>query len=117
MMSAHPRACRRCAHWSVRDSCTQPDRPADQLPFVTTVVAEVRSSVGSQATPELVDVHVAEGSSKEELLRSAGRIGADLIVLGRRDGGAACLTQLRETLRDAPCHVLIVHPSGQAAVA
>ena len=51
-------------------------------------------------------------------LRTIAReIRADLIVLGRQDGGAACLSQLRETLRDAPCHVLIVHPSGQAAVA
>ena len=33
------------------------------------------------------------------------------------DGGAACVSRLREMLRDAPCHVLIVHASGQAAVA
>jgi hypothetical protein len=38
-------------------------------------------------------------------------------VLGRRDSGSACLSQLREMLRDAPCHVLVAHPSGQAAVA
>ena len=52
-----------------------------------------------------------------DLLRAALEANADLIVLGRREGGAACLSQLREMLRDAPCHVLIVHPSGHAAVA
>jgi nucleotide-binding universal stress UspA family protein len=67
--------------------------------------------------PGLIDVHVAEGSSNECLLRSARETDADLIVLGRGDGGARGLAQLREVLRDAPCHVLIVHPSGQAAVA
>lgn len=94
-----------------------PDGPADQLSFVTQVVDEVRRRVGSQTNPEPIDVHVAEGSSNEEVLRSASEIGADLIVLGRRDGGAARLSQLREMLREAPCHVLVVHPSGHAAVA
>jgi nucleotide-binding universal stress UspA family protein len=65
----------------------------------------------------LIDVHVATGASNEALLRSARELGADLIVLGRRDGGAAYLSQLREMLRDAPCHALVVHPSGRAAVA
>jgi nucleotide-binding universal stress UspA family protein len=94
-----------------------PDGPADQLPFITQVVHDVRQRVRSHAISGLIDIHVAEGSSNEELRRSASAIGADLIVLGRRDGGAACLSQLREMLRDAPCHVLVVHPSGQAAVA
>ena len=94
-----------------------PDTPADQIPFVTEVAEEVRKRVRGQTFNDLIDVHVAEGSSNEDLLRSARDIRADLIVLGRRDGGAACLSQLREMLRDAPCHVLVVHPSGQAAVA
>jgi nucleotide-binding universal stress UspA family protein len=70
-----------------------------------------------RAMSELIDVHVAEGSSNEDLLRAAREIRADVIVLGRRDGGAACLSQLREMRHDAPCHVLLVHPSGQTAVA
>ena len=57
------------------------------------------------------------GSSNEDLLHVARDIGAALIMLGRQDGGAESLSQFREALRDAPCHVLIVHPSGQAAVA
>jgi nucleotide-binding universal stress UspA family protein len=70
-----------------------------------------------ESIPGLIDVHVATGASHDDLLQSAREIRADLIVLGRRHGGAACLSQLREILRDAPCHVLVVHPSGQAAVA
>lgn len=78
---------------------------------------DVRRHAHGQAMSGLIDVQVAEGSSNEDLLRAARETRADLIVLGRRDGGAACLSQLREMLRDTPCHVLIVHPSGQAAVA
>ena len=81
------------------------------------VTEDVRTHALGRAMSALIDVHVAEGSSNEDLLRAARETRADLIVLGRRDGGAARLSQLRETLRDAPCHVLIVHPSGQAAVA
>jgi nucleotide-binding universal stress UspA family protein len=94
-----------------------PDGPAAQLPFITQAVDDVRSGVRGQRIPELIDIHVVEGSSNQDLLRSASEIGADLIVLGRRDGGVACLSQLREMLRDAPCHVLVVHPSAHAAVA
>jgi nucleotide-binding universal stress UspA family protein len=81
------------------------------------VTEDVRKHAHAHAMSSLIDVHVAEGASNEDLLRAARETRADLIVLGRRDGGAACLSQLREMLRDAPCHVLIVHPSGQAAVA
>ena len=94
-----------------------PDTAAQQQPFLAEVAETVQKHVRSQIVPGLIDVHVAQGSSNEDLLRSARDIRADLIVLGRRDGGAACLSQLKETLRDAPCHVLVVHPSGQAAVA
>ena len=94
-----------------------PDTTAQQQPFLAEVAKKVQKHVRSQMVPGLTDVHVAQGSSNEDLIRSARDIRADLIVLGRCDGGAACLAQLRKTLRDAPCHVLIVHPSGQAAVA
>jgi nucleotide-binding universal stress UspA family protein len=77
----------------------------------------VRMHASGHTMSELIDVHVTEGSSNEDLLGAARETGADLIVLGRRDSGAACLSQLRDMLREAPCHVLIVHPSGQAAVA
>ena len=96
---------------------TLPGTTAQQQPFVAGVAETVQKHVRSQIVPGLIDVHVAQGSSNEDLIRSATDLRADLIVLGRRDGGAACLSQLRQTLRDAPCHVLIVHPSGQAAVA
>jgi hypothetical protein len=78
---------------------------------------DVRRHVLRRAMSGLIDVHVAEGSSNEDLLSAAYQTRANLIVLGRRDDGAAYLSQVREMLRDAPCHVLIVHPSGQAAVA
>jgi nucleotide-binding universal stress UspA family protein len=90
---------------------------AEQQAFVEQVVEDVRRHTLGQSIPGLIDVHVASGASNEALLRSAREIRADLIVVGRQDGGAACLSRLREMLRDAPCHVLVVHPSGQAAVA
>ena len=95
-----------------------PDATAEQVTFLAQVSEEVRRRVFVETRfPGLVDVHVAKGSSNEDVLPTAHEIHADLIVLGRRDGGTAFLSQLREMLRDAPCHVLVVHPSGQAAVA
>ena len=96
---------------------TLPSRPSEQHAFLEQVVEDVRRQTLGQSIPGLIDVHVATGASNEGLLRSAREMRADLIVLGRRDGGSAALSHLRETLRDAPCHVLVVHPSGQAAVA
>jgi nucleotide-binding universal stress UspA family protein len=93
-----------------------PDSTAEQHALVERLAEDVRRHTLGQRIPGLIDVHVASGASNG-LLRSAREIRADLIVLGRQDGGAACLSQLREMLRDAPCHVLVVHPSGQAAVA
>ena len=81
------------------------------------VTEDVRRHALRHAMSGLIDVHVAEGSSNEDLLRAARETSADLIVLGRHDGGAAGVSQLRHVLGDAPCHVLIVHPCGQAAVA
>ena len=94
-----------------------PAGDAEQQAFVERLVEDVRRHTLGQSIPGLIDVHVASGASHEALLRSARDVRADLIVVGRRDGGAACLSRLREMLRDAPCHVLVVHPSGQAAVA
>jgi nucleotide-binding universal stress UspA family protein len=94
-----------------------PDTTGEQETFLEQVTTDVRKHVVGHTIPGLIDVRVAAGSSNEDLLQSARGIGADLIVFGRRDGGAACLSQLREMLRDAPCHVLVVHPTGQAAVA
>jgi nucleotide-binding universal stress UspA family protein len=66
----------------------------------------------------LIDVHVAIGSPNEEVTRVAKDIDADLIVIGRSGrGDGESLSQLSETPRRAPCPVLIVHPSGRAAVA
>ena len=94
-----------------------PDTTVERHTFLEQVAEEIRRRTLGLTISGLIDVHVATGSSSEDLLRSAREIGVDLIVLGRRDGGAACLSQFREMLRDAPCHVLVVHPSGQAAVA
>jgi nucleotide-binding universal stress UspA family protein len=94
-----------------------PDTAAEHQKLLEQVRQDVRSLAVGQTTPGLVDVHAVAGTTNEDLLQSAREIRADLIVLGRREGGAACLLQLREMLREAPCHVLVVHPSGQAAVA
>ena len=84
-----------------------------QQAFVEQTIQDVRRHTVGQRMQGLLDVHVATGTVREKLLPSADEINADLIVIGRGDGNRTCLTQLR----DAPCHVLVVHPSGQAAVA
>ena len=97
-----------------------PSLPAtadEQQAFVEQLIEDVRRHTRRHRFRWPFDVQVATGTSNEDLLRSAGEIQADLIVIGRGDGGAARLSQLRERLRDAQCHVLVVHPSGQAAVA
>jgi nucleotide-binding universal stress UspA family protein len=94
-----------------------PETTQDRQLVLGRATEEVRRHVVRQPTSALIDVDVAEGSLNEGCLRAAREIEADLIVLGRQDGGAQCLSQLQDVLRDAPCHVLIVHPSGQAAVA
>ena len=96
---------------SLPSSDTTPQRLVEQL------VEELRKHPFGQSIPGLIDVHVAIGASHDGLFRAARDVRADLIIIGRRDGGAACLSQLRDTVGDAPCHVLVVHPSGQAAVA
>jgi hypothetical protein len=88
------------------------------LGYATTLGVKHRARVTAlHLVPGLSQTMPERHTVLEDLLRAAREIQADLIVLGRRDGGAACLSQLREMLRDAPCHVLIVHPSGQVAVA
>jgi len=66
----------------------------------------------------LMDVHVAIGSLHDEIMRVAKDVRADLIVIGRHGGADGhSLARLSEVVRLAPCPVLIVHPSGRAAVA
>jgi len=92
-------------------------RPSPQ-PSLTAVTEELRKSVLGETFRELIDVRVAAGSPNEEVVRVATDIHADLIVLGREGpGGTVSLSRLPEILRQAPCPVLIVHPSGRAAVA
>jgi nucleotide-binding universal stress UspA family protein len=88
----------------------------DQERFLAQVTTRLRQRVRSEAFRGLIDVHVAIGAPHQELLRMATEMGADLIVLGRGDHMVS-LARLRELLRHAPCSVLIVHPSGQAAAA
>jgi nucleotide-binding universal stress UspA family protein len=87
-------------------------------PAGTSVTEELKKSVFGELLRGLIDVHVATGSPNEEVMRVAKDIDADLIVIGRsgRPGGES-LSRLPEILRQAPCPVLIVHPSGQAEVA
>ena len=87
-------------------------------PSLTAVGEALRKSVFGETFRGLIDVHVAAGSVNEELIRVASDIHADLLVLGRAaDAGPQLLSRLPEILRQAPCPVLIVHPSGRAAVA
>ena len=84
-------------------------------PALMSVSDEIRKSVSGERFRRLIDVQVAIGSPNEEVTRVAKDINADLIVIGRKD--AQSLSRLQDTLQQAPCPVLIVHPSGRAAVA
>jgi nucleotide-binding universal stress UspA family protein len=86
-------------------------------PSLTAVAETLRKSVFGETFCGLIDLHVAAGSLNEELIRVATDIHADLIVLGRAADAHQSLSRLPEILRRAPCPVLIVHPSGRAAVA
>jgi len=84
----------------------------------TSAANRLRRSVLGEPMRGLIDVLVTSGSPNEEVLRVAQDIHADLIVIGRsgRPDGES-LPHLPEILRQALCHILIVHPSGRAAVA
>jgi nucleotide-binding universal stress UspA family protein len=91
--------------------------PAPQ-PSLTAAAEMLEKSVSGEAFRELIDVHVAAGSANEALARAATEVRADLIVLGRTGNAAsASWSGLPDIIRQAPCPVLIVHPSGRAAVA
>jgi nucleotide-binding universal stress UspA family protein len=79
---------------------------------------DLRTRVFAEPFRGLLDVlHVATGAPDEEIIRVARDIDAGLIVIGRDADGGESWPGLSETLRRAPCPVLIVHPSGRAAVA
>ncbi len=85
---------------------------------LTSVTDALRKSVAGEPFRGLIDVRVSTGARNQELTRIAKDIQADLIVIGRdRSGSGDSLSRLSETVRQAPCPVLIVHPSGRAAVA
>jgi nucleotide-binding universal stress UspA family protein len=87
-------------------------------PAPAPAIDELGRSVAGERFRGLIDVQVATGAPDEEVLRVAKDIGADLIVVGRSerpDGGS--WSRLPDMLRQALCPVLIVHPSGRAAVA
>jgi nucleotide-binding universal stress UspA family protein len=87
-------------------------------PALTSAADELRTRVASEPLPGLIDVHVASGSPGEGVMRVAKDVEADLIVIGRSGHEASeSSSRLPEILRRAPCPVLIVHPSGRAAVA
>jgi nucleotide-binding universal stress UspA family protein len=61
---------------------------------------------------------VATGAPTQAIADAAKYIGADLIVVGRSEAtDAESSHPLMEAVRGASCPVLIVHPSGRAAVA
>jgi nucleotide-binding universal stress UspA family protein len=92
--------------------------PCSAEPALTSVSDELRKSVSGEPCHGLIDVRVATGAPNEEVTRVAKEIAADLIVIGRSDrGDSESQSGLSDTLRQARCPVLIVHPSGRAAVA
>ena len=84
---------------------------------LTAATDALRRSVAGAPFRGLIDVQVAAGTPDEEVARVAKDVFADLIVTGRGGHGGESLSRLSETVRQAPCPVLIVHPSGRAAVA
>ncbi len=92
--------------------------PSSPQPSLTAATDILKKTVSGEAFRELIDVQVAAGSANEALVRVATDVRADLIVLGRTGNAAsASWSGLPEILRQVPCPVLIVHPSGRAAVA
>lgn len=92
-------------------------RPQQPTTSLTDITQLLRRSVPADGLRELIDVRVTAGSPNEELLRVARDIEAGLIVLAGDGPDRTSPSDLREVLRQAPCPVLIVHPSGRAAVA
>ena len=92
-------------------------RPQQQTTLLPDITQRLRRSVSGEGWRELIDVRVTAGSPNEELLRVARDIEAGLIVLAGDGPDGTSPSDLREVLRQAPCPVLIVHPSGRAAVA
>ena len=91
-------------------------QPSDHA--LTPATDALRKSVVGEPFRGLIDVQVATGAPNDALARVAKDLEADLIVIARPGtGGGESLSRLSETLRQAPCPVLIVHPSGRAAVA
>ena len=85
---------------------------------VASATEELRKGIFGDRLRGLIDVQASAGAPNEALARVAKDVGADLIVIGhsgRGDGDS--WSGLSATLRKAPCPVLIVHPSGRAAVA
>jgi nucleotide-binding universal stress UspA family protein len=92
--------------------------PPSPQPSLTTAAEMLKKTVSGEAFRDLIDVRVAAGSASEALARVATEVRADLIVLGRTGNAAsASWSGLPEIVRQVPCPVLIVHPSGRAAVA
>ena len=84
---------------------------------LSAATSELRRHLSSEPFRDLIDVQVATGAPDEEVARAATDVSADLIVIGRSRHPRASLSRLSDTLHQAPCPVLIVHPSGRAAVA
>lgn len=92
--------------------------PPSPQPSLTAAAEMLKKTVSREAFAELIDVHVAAGSAHEALARVATEVRADLIVLGRTGSAeSASRCGLPEIVRRVPCPVLVVHPSGRAAVA
>jgi nucleotide-binding universal stress UspA family protein len=91
--------------------------PPQQTTSLTDITQRLRRSVSGEGLRDNVDVQTAAGSLNEELFRVARNIAAGLIVLAGDEPKRASLSDFADVLRQAPCPVLIVHPSERAAVA
>jgi len=92
--------------------------PPSPQPSLTAAAEMLKKTVSGEAFREPIDVQVTAGSANEALVAVATEVRADLIVLGRTGNAAsASWSGLPEIPRQVPCPVLIVHPSGRAAVA
>lgn len=101
--------------------------PGYGMPIVGTFFpAEVRKQAKESVKAELkryaaehlpedipVKLHVTEGSTAEEILRTAKRLGVDLIVMpgsgGRRSSGTTTLgSSVARVVHDAECSVMVI---------
>ena len=77
---------------------------------------DLRRMANALALPQQADVRVAGGEPADEIVELAGRLDAELVVLGsrgRREIGSALLGSVSSAvMRSAPCPVVVVPPDA-----